>query len=76
MARAGELFYIVHAYFARTQFGVNWQIYINVEYVTWHIISECQGIEGIDDTSDRVLWQFMTWLYTCKAIPWYEIIHS
>ena len=39
MVHAGVMFYIVRTYFARTQFGVNWHIYINVEDVPWHIIT-------------------------------------
>ena len=38
MEHSWEVFYIAHAYFSRIQFGVNWHIFMNVEYVPWYII--------------------------------------
>ena len=52
--------------FARTQFGVNWHIYMNVEDFVCILSLECQDIEGIADISPRVLRHFMTCSYKRK----------
>ena len=46
MARDGEMFYIVRAYFTHIQFGVHLQMYMNVEDVPWHIIVQMKGHLG------------------------------
>ena len=38
-----EVFYIVRAYFARKQFGVNLHICMNIEEIPWHVIVRMPG---------------------------------
>ena len=43
MAHYGEMFHIIHVYFARIYFGVNFHICINVEGIIWNIIVRMPG---------------------------------
>ena len=69
MECAGELFYIVRAYFTHRQFSFNWHIYMNVEDAPWYIVFQIPVIGGIYDMSARVLWHFMTRSYKCREHP-------
>ena len=62
MARAGDMLYIVRAYLARRQFGVNWHIYMYVEDAPWHIIVRIPGH------------QRHCWHVTLCIVTFYDII--